>query len=82
MVLLLPINGNYYCLIELTNFVEIENFNNFVYSKLDYLKINEMDLIVAKSEHENKNFWQIREEITSRKIFKQRYSTRCFFTIK
>ena len=59
----LPLTGNYYCLIELTNFVEIENFNNFVYSKLEYLTINEMDLIIAKSEYENKNFWQIREEI-------------------
>ena len=59
----LPLSGNYYCLIELTNFVEIENFNNFVYSKLEHLTINEMDLIIAKSEYENKNFWQIREEI-------------------
>ena len=59
----LPLSGKYYCLIELTNFVEIENFNNFVYSKLEHLTINEMDLIIAKSEYENKYFWQIREEI-------------------
>ena len=59
----LPFNGNYYCLVELTNFVDVENFNNFIYSKFEKLKIDNMELIVAKSENENKNFWQIREEI-------------------
>ena len=59
----LPFKGNYYCLVELTNFVEIEDFNNFVFSKFEKLTINDMDLIIAKSENENKNFWQIREEI-------------------
>ena len=59
----LPFKGNYYCLVELTNFVEIEDFNSFVFSKFEKLTINDMDLIIAKSENENKNFWQIREEI-------------------
>jgi len=59
----LPFKGNYYCLVELTNFVEIEDFSNFVFSKFEKLTINDMDLIIAKSENENKNFWQIREEI-------------------
>ena len=59
----LPFSGSYYCLIELTNFVEIEDFNNFVFSKLEKMKINNTDIVIAKSEYENKNFWQIREEI-------------------
>ena len=59
----LPFKGDYYCLIELTNFIEIENFNNFVYSKFEKSNFNKMILIIAKSEYENKNFWQIREEI-------------------
>ena len=59
----LPFKGNYYCLVELTNFVEIEDFNSFVFSKFEKLTINDIDLIIAKSENENKNFWQIREEI-------------------
>ena len=59
----LPFKGNYYCLVELTNFVEIEDFNSFVFSKFEKLTITDMDLIIAKSENENKNFWQIREEI-------------------
>ena len=59
----LPFKGNYYCLIELTNFIEIENFNNFVYSKFEKSNMYKMNLIIAKSEYENKGFWQIREEI-------------------
>ena len=49
--------------VDVTNFVEIEDFNSFVFSKFEKLAINDMDLIIAKSENENKNFWQIREEI-------------------
>ena len=59
----LPFKGNYYCLVELTNFAGIENFNNFVYSKFESVKLDDTELIIAKSEHENKNFWQIRERI-------------------
>ena len=59
----LPFKGSYYCLIELTNFIEIENFNNFVYSKFEKSNMYKMNLIIAKSEYENKGFWQIREEI-------------------
>ena len=59
----LPFTGNYYCLVELTNFIGIENLSNFIYSKFEKLQIDNMQLIVAKSENENKNFWQIREEI-------------------
>ena len=59
----LPFKGSYYCLIELTNFIEIENFYNFVYSKFEKSNMYKMNLIIAKSEYENKGFWQIREEI-------------------
>ena len=34
----LPLSGNYYCLIELTNFVEIENFNNLYLFKARIFK--------------------------------------------
>ena len=59
----LPFRGSYYCLVELTNFIDIDNFNNFIYSKFENFKIENMELIIAKSESENKSFWQIREEI-------------------
>ena len=29
----LPFSGDYYCLIELTNFLDIKNFNNFIIDK-------------------------------------------------
>jgi len=59
----LPFSGNYYCLIELTNFLDIKNFNNFIIDKFSEIKFKRMKIIIAKSESENKLFWRIREEI-------------------
>ena len=58
-----PFKGDYYCLVELTNFIDIKDFNNFIYSKFEKFNFNNTDLVIAKSEYENKNFWQIREDI-------------------
>ena len=59
----LPFSGNYYCLIELTNFLDIKNFNNFIIDKFSEISFKGMKIIIAKSESENKLFWRIREEI-------------------
>ena len=59
----LPFSGNYYCLIELTNFLDIKNFNNFIIDKFSEISFKRMNVIIAKSESENKLFWRIREEI-------------------
>ena len=59
----LPFSGNYYCLVELNNFLDVNDFNNFIIDKLTNIEINNAKLIVAKSEFENKKFWRIREEI-------------------
>ncbi len=58
-----PFKGDYYCLVELTNFIDMKDFNNFIYSKFEKFNFNNTDLVIAKSEYENKNFWQIREDI-------------------
>jgi FAD/FMN-containing dehydrogenase len=59
----LPFSGNYYCLIELTNFLDIKNFNNFIIDKFSEISFKGMKIIIAKSESENQLFWRIREEI-------------------
>ena len=59
----LPFSGDYYCLIELTNFLDIKNFNNFIIDKFGDDSFKKMKIIIAKSESENKIFWRIREEI-------------------
>ena len=59
----LPFKGSYYCLSRTYKFHRYDNFNNFIYSKFENFKIENMELIIAKSESENKSFWQIREEI-------------------
>ena len=59
----LPFSGNYYCLVELTNFLEINDFNNFIINKFEEINTKNMKIIIAKSESENKIFWKLREEI-------------------
>ena len=79
----LPFKGNYYCLVELTNFAGIENFNNFVYSKFESVKLDDTELIIAKSEHENKKFLaNKRGDSTSRKTSEKCYSTRRLATFE
>ncbi len=58
-----PFSGEYYCLIELTNFLDIKNFNDFIIDKFSEISFKKMKVIIAKSESENKVFWRIREEI-------------------
>ncbi len=52
-----------YCLVEISNFQQIKDFNEFISSKLDFKKINTDDLIISKSEFENKKLWNYRESI-------------------
>ncbi len=59
----LPFDGNHYCLVELTNFLNIDDFNNFICEKLNKINFHDIELIISKSESENKNFWKIREDI-------------------
>lgn len=59
----LPLKGKYYCLVELTNFLNLKHFNNFIIDKFTSMNINDLDLLIAKSENENQSFWKIREEI-------------------
>ena len=59
----LPFVGKHYCLVELTNFLDVNDYNNFIYEKLSKINFIDTELIISKSENENKNFWKIREEI-------------------
>ena len=52
-----------YCLVEISNFQIIKNFNDFVCSKINYNILNTDDVIISKSEQENKTFWNYRESI-------------------
>ena len=53
----------YYCLIELSNFQDIENFQTHIMNKLEVLPFNFEDMILTKNEQENLSFWNIRESI-------------------
>ena len=66
-------------LIELTNFLDIKNFNNFIIDKFSEVSFKKMKIIIVESESENKIFWKIREEIPLAESFKKRYTTRRFF---
>ncbi len=52
-----------YCLVELSNFHQIDDFNNFIFSKIDLRNIDTDDLILSKSNAENKRLWNYRESI-------------------
>jgi len=52
-----------YCLVEISNFQIIKNFNDFVCSKINHNILNTDDIIISKSEQENKTFWNYRESI-------------------
>ena len=52
-----------YCLVEISNFNNFEKFNNFIISKIPLRDINTDDLIISKSESENKRLWKYRESI-------------------
>ncbi len=52
-----------YCLVEFSNFNKISDFNDFIFSKIDFKNLDTDDLIVSKSESENKKLWSYRESI-------------------
>jgi len=52
-----------YCLVEISNFHNINNFGDFVASKINSQDLNTDDLIISKSESENKRLWNYRESI-------------------
>ena len=59
----IELNKKYFCLIELSNFQEIENFNEYIISKLSKMDSNLENLIIAKNDTENSLLWNIRESI-------------------
>jgi len=52
-----------YCLVEISNFQNVKDFNEFIINNIDYEAINTDDLIISKSESENKKLWSYRESI-------------------
>ena len=50
-----------YCLIEISNFNNIENFSDFISSNISLQELNFDEFIISKSESENKKFWSYRE---------------------
>lgn len=59
----LKITKEYYCLIELSNFQDIQNFQDYIMDKVANLNLNLDDVILTKNEQENLKFWNIRESI-------------------
>ncbi len=59
----LKITKEYYCLIELSNFQDIQNFQDYIMDKVANLNLNLNDVILTKNEQENLKFWNIRESI-------------------
>ena len=59
----IELNKKYFCLIELSNFQEIENFNEYIISKLSKMDSNLENLIITKNDTENLLLWNIRESI-------------------
>ena len=59
----LKIAKEYYCLIELSNFQDIQNFQDYIMDKVANLNLNLDDIILTKNEQENLKFWNIRESI-------------------
>ena len=57
------ITKEYYCLIELSNFQDIQSFQNYIMDKIANINFNLEDVILTKNEQENLKFWNIRESI-------------------
>ena len=57
------IEKEFYCLIELSNFQDIQNFQDYVMNKIIKLNLDLDDVILTKNEQENIKFWNIRESI-------------------
>ena len=52
-----------YCLVEFSNFNKINDFNDFILAKIDFKHLDTDDLIISKSDNENKKLWNYRESI-------------------
>jgi FAD/FMN-containing dehydrogenase len=52
-----------YCLVEISNTIGIKDFQNFITSNINFEKLKTDDLIISKSEFENKKLWSYRESI-------------------
>ncbi len=52
-----------YCLVEISNFLKINDFQNFITSNIDFTNLTTKDIIVSKSESENAKLWSYRESI-------------------
>ena len=52
-----------YCLVEISNFNNLDKFNNFIVSNIALTNIKTDDFIISKSESENKRLWKYRESI-------------------
>ena len=57
------IEKEFYCLIELSNFQDIQNFQDYIMDKIAKLNLELDDVILTKNEQENLKFWNIRESI-------------------
>ena len=58
-----PEIGKYYALIEISNFLGISSFKDFIINKFSNFMIKDSSLIFSKSEKENQNLWKFRELI-------------------
>ena len=55
--------GAYYCLVELSNFVNIPNFYEFIINNLSKIESKVEAIIISKSENESLKLWKYREAI-------------------
>ena len=52
-----------YCLVEISNFLKIKDFHNFLVSNINFNNLKTNDIIISKSESENSKLWSYRESI-------------------
>ncbi len=52
-----------FCLVEISNFQGIKNFQNYIVDQLSNIDFSNADMIISKSESENQKIWRIRESI-------------------
>ena len=55
--------SNCYCLVELSNFHQIKDFNDLIFENINIQDFDCDELIVSKSDDENKKLWNYRESI-------------------
>lgn len=66
-----PEIGKYYALIEISNFLGIDSFKDFIINKFFNFKVTDISLIFSKSEKENQNLWKFRELIPPSETFEK-----------